>query len=92
MSELLILDGPCNPKRHPNLAYRGTFRMSPAHFDSLPEDHEANMLFSWFIEEGGTPYKKPISSRVDTNVTPKPITRPIPSKVSPSRTPLLRQT
>jgi hypothetical protein len=27
--------------------------MHPMHFDTLPEDHEANMLFAWFIEEGG---------------------------------------
>jgi hypothetical protein len=53
MSNLLILDGPCNPTRHPNPAYRGTFRMPPIHFDNLPEDHEANILFAWFLEEGG---------------------------------------
>jgi len=53
MSDLLILDGPCNPRRHPNPVYRGTYRMHPTHFDNLPEDHEANILFSWFIEEGG---------------------------------------
>ena len=27
--------------------------MQPRHFDLLPEDHEANVLFGWFIEEGG---------------------------------------
>lgn len=53
MGNLLILDGPCNPRRHPNPVYRGTFRMHPTHFDNLPEDHEANILFAWFIEEGG---------------------------------------
>jgi hypothetical protein len=53
MTNLLILDGPRNPKRHPNPVYRGTFRMHPTHFDKLPEDHEANIRFSWFIEEGG---------------------------------------
>jgi hypothetical protein len=53
MNDLLILDGPRDPRRHPNPAYRGTFRMHPTHFDDLPEDQEANILFGWFIDEGG---------------------------------------
>jgi len=27
--------------------------MGPGHFDSLPEDHEFNKLFHWYLEEGG---------------------------------------
>jgi hypothetical protein len=52
-AKLLILDGPRYPSRNPNLAYRGIFRASPGYFGTLPEDHEANALFLWFIEEGG---------------------------------------
>jgi hypothetical protein len=51
--DLLILNGPRYPRRHPNPSYKGTFRMQPGHFDSLPEDHEANLLFGWLLEEGG---------------------------------------
>jgi hypothetical protein len=29
--------------------------MCPVHFDDLPEEHEANELFYWFLEEGGEP-------------------------------------
>jgi hypothetical protein len=50
---LLILDGSRYPTRSPNPAYRGTFRASPGYFNSLPQDHEANTLFLWFLEEGG---------------------------------------
>ena len=53
MSDFLILDGPRDPSRHPNPIYRGTYRMHPRHFDNLPDEHEANVLFAWFIEEGG---------------------------------------
>ena len=52
-ANLLILDGPLYPKMRPNPGYRGTCRMCPAHFDDLPEEHEANKLFYWFLEEGG---------------------------------------
>ena len=27
--------------------------MCPAHFDNLPEEHDANVLFYWFLDEGG---------------------------------------
>jgi hypothetical protein len=50
---LLILNGPLYPQRRPNPLYRGTCRMQPRHFDLLSEDHEANVLFGWFLEEGG---------------------------------------
>ncbi len=52
-ANLLILDGPLWPKLRPNPRYRGTCRMSTMHFDNLPEEHEANKLFHWFLEEGG---------------------------------------
>jgi hypothetical protein len=52
-ANLLILDGAMYPKMKPNPAYRGTCRMCPTHFDNLPEEHEANLLFYWFLEEGG---------------------------------------
>src|ERR1017187_8583019 len=52
-ADLLILDGPLYPKMRPNPEYRGTCRMCPTHFDDLPEEHEANVLFYWFLEEGG---------------------------------------
>lgn len=51
--EFLILNGPRYPSRSPNLAYRGTFRRAPGYFENLPEDHEANGLFLWFLQEGG---------------------------------------
>jgi hypothetical protein len=53
MIDLLILDGPCNPKRHPNPVYRGTFRMHPTHFDTLPEDHEANEAWGQEADRSG---------------------------------------
>jgi hypothetical protein len=52
MPNLLILGGPRNPKMRPNLSYRGTFRMHPSHFDEVSEQHEANQLFYWFLNEG----------------------------------------
>jgi hypothetical protein len=52
-AHLLILDGPQYPKMRPNPRYRGTCRACPFHFDDLPEEHEANALFYWFLEEGG---------------------------------------
>ena len=50
---LLILGEPRYPARKPNPVYRGTFRMSPSYFETLPEDSKANQLFMWFLEEGG---------------------------------------
>jgi hypothetical protein len=52
-AKLLILNGPRYPARNPNPIYRGTFRMHPRYFENLPESHEANRLFHWFLEEGG---------------------------------------
>jgi hypothetical protein len=49
--KLLILNGPANPRVA--LSYRGTHRANPTHCDELPEDHEVNKLFYWFLEEGG---------------------------------------
>src|SRR6266700_2422623 len=52
---LLILDGPRDPRPSNNPLYRGTYRAHPSHCDELPDDHEINRLFFWFIEEGGQP-------------------------------------
>ena len=52
----LILDGPRGPQLAENLAYRayrGTYRRQPTYCNEVPEDHEINQLFFWFIEEGG---------------------------------------
>ncbi len=51
--KLILLDGPRSPHAamHPN--YRGTYRSHPSHCDALPEDHEINRLFYWFLGEGG---------------------------------------
>lgn len=51
--KLLILNGPPDPRPGHNPAYRGTNRAHPSHCDSLPDEHEINRLFSWFLEEGG---------------------------------------
>jgi hypothetical protein len=50
---LLILDGPRDPRPGNNPLYRGTYRAHPSHCDELPDDHEINKLFFWFLEEGG---------------------------------------
>ncbi len=50
---LLILDGPRDPRPSNNPLYRGTYRAHPSHCDELPDDHEINKLFFWFLEEGG---------------------------------------
>lgn len=52
-ANLLVLAGPLYPTMRPNPKYRGTCRACPFHFDDLPEEHEANALFYWFLEEGG---------------------------------------
>jgi hypothetical protein len=49
----LILDGPPNPRPGRNSVYRGTYRAHPSHCDELPDDHEINKLFFWFLKEGG---------------------------------------
>jgi hypothetical protein len=50
---LLILDGPRNPRPGNNPLYRGTYRAHPTHCDEIPDDDEINKLFFWFLEEGG---------------------------------------
>ncbi len=49
----LILDGPPDLRPGRNPLYRGTCRAHPSHCDELPDDHEINTLFFWFLEEGG---------------------------------------
>ena len=48
---LLIL-GPTTGHSN-NPAYRGADRAVPSYCDALPEDHEINRLFYWYLEEGG---------------------------------------
>ena len=50
MASIRIL-GKNYPRNAPN--YRGTDRVLPYHCDELPDEHEANKAFFWFIEEGG---------------------------------------
>jgi hypothetical protein len=52
-AKFLILDGPRSPHQGQSPAYRGTYRCTPPYCEVLPEDHEINELFMWFIEEGG---------------------------------------
>jgi hypothetical protein len=33
--------------------YRGTYRTEPSYIEELPEDHEVNVLFWWFMEKSG---------------------------------------
>jgi hypothetical protein len=47
-------------ERIPNLGprfvdpnYRGTLRRPPSYRDELPESHEVNQLFQWYLNEGG---------------------------------------
>jgi hypothetical protein len=54
----LILDGPSYPVSHrsasylgTDASYRGTDRRRPLYCDALPEDHEINQLFAWYLEE-----------------------------------------
>lgn len=51
--KLLILDGPRHPGPNYSPTYRGTARRHPSHCDAVPDDHEINKLFFWFLEEGG---------------------------------------
>jgi hypothetical protein len=37
----------------PNPKYRGTFRPHPYYVDTLPDTHEVNQAFFWFLDEGG---------------------------------------
>lgn len=52
--KLLILNGPRSPQLRGHCPpYRGTYRAHPTHCDEVPDDHEINRLFFWFLEEGG---------------------------------------
>lgn len=51
--KLLILDGARDPRSLDRDRYRGTYRAHPTYCDALPESHELNQLFFWFLEEGG---------------------------------------
>jgi hypothetical protein len=50
---LLILNGPRDPRAAKYPQYRGTYRAHPTYLDSASRDHEINQLFFWFLEEGG---------------------------------------
>ncbi len=50
---ILILNGARDPRPGYNPLYRGTYRAHPSHHDQLPDEHEINQLFFWFLEEGG---------------------------------------
>ena len=50
---ILILNGPPDPRPGHNPLYRGTSRVHPSHCDQLLDSHEINQLFFWFLEEGG---------------------------------------
>jgi uncharacterized protein with NRDE domain len=48
---LLILNGPCC--RGANPQYRGTYRARPTYCDDASSQDEINLLFSWYLMEGG---------------------------------------
>ena len=50
---LLILDGPADPRSPHSYPYRGTYRAHPTYNDSVPPGHEINQLFTWYLAEGG---------------------------------------
>ena len=50
---LLILDGAPDKREGYNPAYRGTYRAHPTYTKSVPDSHEVNLLFRWFLQEGG---------------------------------------
>jgi hypothetical protein len=50
---LLILNGPAHSRPGRNPLYRGTERAHPSYCYGLPDEHEINQLFFWFLEEGG---------------------------------------
>lgn len=50
---LLILNGPTDSRPGRNPLYRGTERAHPSYCCGLPDEHEINQLFLWFLEEGG---------------------------------------
>jgi len=51
--KFLILNGPRTPRAASNPRYRGTYRAHPTYCDAVPESHEINKHFFWFLEEGG---------------------------------------
>lgn len=51
--KLLLLDGPRDLMPATSHRYRGTERAHPTYCDCLPEQHEINKTFFWFLEEGG---------------------------------------
>lgn len=50
---LLILNGPRDPYIDASTTYRGTYRAHPTFTDAYPDHHPVNLLFAWFIDEGG---------------------------------------
>jgi hypothetical protein len=48
---LIVLGSPIGPYQNP--AYRGVDRAHAWNCDALPKDHEINVLFYWYLEEGG---------------------------------------
>jgi len=53
LMKLLILDGPRDTRSVECSGYRGTDRAHPTYCDALPESHEINRLFFWFLQAGG---------------------------------------
>jgi hypothetical protein len=49
----LILNGARDPRPGKNPQYRGTYRSHPTYCDEVPDNHEINTLFFWFLDEGG---------------------------------------
>ncbi len=52
--DFLILKKSLGPGADLVASYRGTERAHPMHFANLPDNHVANQLFFWFVDEGGT--------------------------------------
>ena len=50
--KLLILDGPRDPQTAECFSYHGTYRAHPTYCETLPEGHEINRLFFWFLQTG----------------------------------------
>lgn len=53
MANVLILNGPRDPREVRTPEYRGSYRKHPTFVESLPSDDEVNVLFLWFLKEGG---------------------------------------
>jgi hypothetical protein len=47
----LIRDGQSYPVSEASASYRGTDRNGPIYCDALPQNHEINKLFDWYLEE-----------------------------------------